>query len=91
MPKANLIQFPAPSESRTSNPVPSQTLFLGLFTISDRLTIIDRFENRKESVSRLANEYKCGDLWIEEVIRISRKPPASAQQNDRRQVRKVAA
>lgn len=90
-PKQNVIPFPGPSARSNKYPVLAEPLFLGLFSVSDRLKIIDRFENRKESVSRLANEYKCGDLWIEEVIRIARKPPGLAKQNDRRQIRKVAA
>lgn len=89
-PLTNLVTFPGPSASNSGPKVPEEEdLYLGKFTAAQCASIRDRFHNKKEPIKRLAIEHVVGNSIIEELVRVPRKPPANAQANDRREMRKV--
>jgi hypothetical protein len=89
MSKTNLVVFPGSSASPTKYPVPAQPLYLGRFTAFERESIQTRFHDHAESIEKLARDYKVGHALIQQLIRVSRKPPAISRANDRRE-RKAA-
>jgi hypothetical protein len=84
MSKTNLVVFPGPSASPATYPVLPQPLYLGRFTASERESIQTRFHDCAESIEKLARDYKVGNSLIQQLIRVSRKPPAISRANDRR-------
>jgi transposase-like protein len=88
-PRNNIIPFPATSASPKRQPLPGKKLFFERFTYEERESILNRFHVQGQTIERIARTYRVGTTLIQQLLRV-RKPMASSQQNDRRQVRRVA-
>lgn len=88
-PKLNLVVFPTDPARSSGSLVPAANLSRGRFTDAECREIEAKFHEHGVSIKKLSIAFSVGHSLIEAIVRVPRKPMASAAQLDRRR-RRVA-